>query len=195
MRFKSVGFAITLVLVFAGAWAASAIPWTESAVEIAALEQPTLARYDSATMFFEGALTDTASALLGDGEFVLVVLQKPDVLACEDIGRQLREVAFGRRLPMKVAVDESSVAAVSRFLRRERLDAVIVPIAPEQIVETFSALPTPSVLLVTNRRIAAGVAHPARFANARVRSFHEELGRVTTGEEIGFRKPSQEHGS
>lgn len=141
---------------------------------------PSAVAYDSATVVVGGTLTapvrSALSSALDAAPPVLVVLGSGDVRNCEDLGRQLRDVQALAGGPVFVATDSLGVVEVRAFARRERLRVQVIPIAPQAIVEDFPALPTPAVLVGRgDGRTAVGIAHPRRIANARVRSFAEEL--------------------
>jgi hypothetical protein len=156
-----------------------------------AMAAPTGAQYDSATRVIHGVLTtlaaDAVRPAMRSALGVLVVLRAADVRTCEDLGRQLRELqSRSPGMPMVAVAD--TVDLLGAFVRRERLRASVVQLAAAAVVEGVSALPTPAVLVMdeTGGRVA-GVAHPRRFANARVRSFADELAEHVGRADTSFR--------
>jgi hypothetical protein len=142
---------------------------------------PSAEDYDAATQVVNGNLSGSIRTALasqpGPQAPLLTVIVADDILNCEDLGRQLRELqnrASGVRLV--VITDSGSAAPVGAFIRRERVRGRLVTVAPGEVLDDFPALPTPAVLLVSSDgRSAAGIAHPRRFPNARLRSFAAEL--------------------
>jgi hypothetical protein len=114
----------------------------------------------------------------GTSPLVLVVLRGPDRLSCEDLGRQLRELEHRNRTTTFLIMTDSA-DGIGSFARRERLRWPVIALPPNDVVEGYPALPTPAVLAVEEGRMqVAGVAHPERVPNARVRSFADELADV-----------------
>jgi hypothetical protein len=142
---------------------------------------PAAAQYDSATLAIQDALTPAAAeALRPDmpaGVGLLVVLRDADVRACEDLGRQLRELQTRiGRMPMVAVTPTESVEVLRAFLRRERVRAAVRPGDPGLLLQSTPGLPTPAVFMVREQGgIVRGISHPRRFSNARVRSFADEL--------------------
>lgn len=142
------------------------------------------AAYDRATVRFAGRLGPgvmEAVRPLGWQSTVLVVLRGDDVRACEDLGRQLRELrravpdADGRG--MAVLVDPAGEADLRLFLARERLPRVrVVTADPAGLLADGTAVATPAALVADgDGRVRAGVSHSTRFKNVRSRSFAQEL--------------------
>jgi hypothetical protein len=147
-----------------------------------AVRPPTPAQYDSATVMIRGSLSAPAreriAAASGARRVALLVVRGPDSGKCEDLGRQLRELQRSApELPLLIATDSASVEQVTTFARRERLRVrAVLPVAPSAVVEGRVSLPSPTVLLVPAAGgDVAGVGHPLRFSNTRVRSFAAEL--------------------
>ncbi|HEX2202648.1 MAG TPA: hypothetical protein VHG91_05105 [Longimicrobium sp.] len=152
------------------------------------LSSPTTAEYDASTIAVDGELSPAARADLAphtrDGRALVVVLRGRDRLTCEDLGRQLREAKqqAGDSHPIIVMTDSADVDAYRGFLRRERVRAPIVPFAPDALLPAEGPLPTPAVLVThDSARSAAGVAHPRRFPNVRLRSFADEVSPLLRG--------------
>ncbi|HEX8319648.1 hypothetical protein [Longimicrobium sp.] len=143
---------------------------------------PTAAGLDSATIAVQGALTTGAAsataASMPRGMGLLVVLRRADILTCEDLGRQLRELeSRGGGLPLVVMADTGAAEELRAFVRRERVKAAVVEVETRQVLNDTPALFTPAVLVVRDGGArVAGIVHPKRFSNARVRSFADELG-------------------
>ncbi len=143
--------------------------------------EPTAQDYAAATLVVNGNLSSLVRAELtsepGPNAPLLTVILAEDILNCEDLGRQLRELqnrASGHRLV--VVTDSGSAAPVGAFIRREGVRARLMTAEPGEVLEDFPSLPTPAVLLVRPDGLtAAGIAHPRRFPNARLRSFAEEM--------------------
>jgi hypothetical protein len=107
-----------------------------------------------------------------------VLLDSADIRVCEDLGRQLREL-YNRAgaLPLIVVADSAAVVAVRIFARRERLHpSGFVLIGANDLIDGAARVPTPAALVLDLEGAAvAGVGHPRRFRNIRVRSFADEL--------------------
>jgi hypothetical protein len=140
---------------------------------------PTAAEYDSATVVVAGTLSDAVRASLtaadAHGRAFVVVLGPDDVRQCEDLGRQLRDVQDLAGAPLLVVSEPGTEEDVRVFLRRERLRGTAVPLRAAAVLEETTELATPAVLVAAWGSSVTGIAHPRRFANARVRSFAEEL--------------------
>lgn len=109
---------------------------------------------------------------------ILVLLDSADIRACEDLGRQLRQLRnrAGPEMRVIVGTDSSALRGVRTFARRERLRAAgFVALAAREVIAGQADLPTPAVLIVRGNQVVAGVSHPRRFQNVRVRSFADEL--------------------
>lgn len=139
--------------------------------------------YDAALVRFDGRLSATVAprvAALGAEDLVLVVLRRPDLITCEDLGRQLRELqrATGSGRSFAIMIDAAGAEPLRRFLRSERIRDVPVLVGdPKDYVADRLSPATPAALLVDGTgRITRGISHPLRFANTRSRSFAQELG-------------------
>jgi hypothetical protein len=151
------------------------------------------AALDSATVSVRGQLTTASMArlapVLGDESAVLVVLDSADVRVCEDLGRQLRVLhrRIGAALPLVVVTAPGALAGIRTFARREHLaPAAFVGIRSAELMVGNSGLPTPAaVVLRGGGSTVAGVAHPRRFRNVRIRSFADELSADLPGEPGG----------
>lgn len=141
--------------------------------------------YDAAMRRFTGQVTPQVQAVVGTlkmRHIVLAVVTAADLAACEDLGRQLRELR--RAVPdepgwgMAVLVDGAERTEVERFLRHERVSRVTVLEGdPHALLAGAEHPGTPAALVVdADGRIHAGVAHPLRVRNTRSRSFAQELG-------------------
>lgn len=182
---RAAGAAALLAGAFAAGWAAfrvgSASPPSAPPVSSSFRGDPPR-DYEAATRPVRGALTSQARERLREAvpgpDAILVILRSRDCLVCEDLGRQLRELRrrAPERIPLIVSTETSGADVVRGFLRRERLRALVLGIAPAEVVEGDRALPTPAVLVLREGGASvAGVAHPWRFANTRLRSFAQEL--------------------
>jgi hypothetical protein len=145
-------------------------------------QEHTPAAYDAATIRFTGRLgaggVDAAQALPGPSA-VLVAVRGSDLVNCEDLGRQLRELS--RAVPegwgMGILVDAPGQEALAKFLTRERIRGVPVFVAdPAALLADGSKVATPAALVAGRDGVVrAGVSHPSRFRNVRSRSFAQEL--------------------
>ena len=125
-------------------------------------------------------------ALGSETPVILVLVRGSDCFTCEDLGRQLRELARaappGYRL---VAVtDAEDRHRTEQFLMRERIRvAFLLGVDSFTIFQSEEAeLPTPAVVIgSTPIGMLTGVAHPNRVPNYRPKSFAEELGLSTSG--------------
>lgn len=141
--------------------------------------------FDAGTARFAGRLSPPAvreMERLGLGArdtALVVVLTEEDVLKCEDLGRQLREVrrAYGPDRPIMVWGDSAGTEMLAAFLRRERIPrAVVGAVAPGAVLSDGEVVWTPAAILVTrDGRIVEGVSHTLRAPNVRLRSFAQEL--------------------
>jgi hypothetical protein len=144
---------------------------------------PSTAALDSATVRLQGELTHAARAKLTQATAgtpaILVLLDSADIRVCEDLGRQLRELRnrAGPSLPLIVVTDSAAVVPIGTFARRERLrPARIVVLRAGNLIVGTPRVPTPAALVLDRAGNAvAGVGHPRRFSNVRVRSFADEL--------------------
>jgi len=144
---------------------------------------PTAAALDSATLRLRGELTTSARVQLkritGDRAVILVLLDSADIRVCEDLGRQLRELRnrVGSTFPLVIVADSEALVQVRAFARRERLrPAGLAALDPGNVIDGATGVPTPAALVVhRGSAAAAGVSHPRRFPNVRVRSFADEL--------------------
>ena len=172
---------VGLLVAAGGGWAASRVAEPMIRPRTGEPAGPTPAQYRAATVTVRGSLGAEAYARLrteADSAALLVVLHAEDLRACEDLGRQLREVrAAFPAFPLIAVTEPASISEVQRFLRRERLPASVAGLRPELLVAGHPDLATPAVL----RREGGGVvgtSHPLRFQNVRVRSFAAELGEL-----------------
>ena len=141
--------------------------------------------YDAAMKRFTGRVTPQVQAAvrtLRQPHTVLAVVTAADLLTCEDLGRQLRELR--RSVPdepgwgMAVLVDAAGRPELERFLRRERVPRVAVLEGdPGALLAGAEHPGTPAAMVVDGEGgIHAGVSHPLRVRNTRSRSFAQELG-------------------
>jgi|tagenome__1003787_1003787.scaffolds.fasta_scaffold20988087_8 hypothetical protein len=138
---------------------------------------------DSATMPLQGQLTPVARSELReatkDEAAILVLLDSADIRVCEDLGRQLRELRnrAGSTFPLVIVVDSAALVPIATFVRRERLrPASLMALGTGNVIAGVARVPTPAALVIPRGGGAvAGVGHPRRFANVRVRSFADEL--------------------
>jgi hypothetical protein len=150
----------------------------------AAAETHNEAAYDRATVRFTGRLGPEVLAETRGLSFqstVLVVLRGPDVAACEDLGRQLRELSRaaadrpGRGIA--ILIDPAGEAGLRRFLARERIPGMpLIVTDPARLLADGRKVATPAALVADGSgRIWAGVSHTSRFKGVRGRSFSQEL--------------------
>ncbi|HET7232903.1 MAG TPA: hypothetical protein VFJ16_23040 [Longimicrobium sp.] len=134
----------------------------------------------SSTVSLHGTLTSRAyahaEAVSRGADAIVIVLRDRDRRACEDLGRQLRELQreAGPRMLAMVTTDSAASEMYVRYLRREHVRATVVVLSPDSVLEGYPGLPTPAVL-VRHGTSANGVAHPVRFPNLRLISFAAEL--------------------
>jgi len=137
----------------------------------------------SATIPLQGELTANARAALVEstrgGAAILVLLDSVDIRVCEDLGRQLRELRYraGPTLPLIIGTDSAALAPIRAFARRERLrPSAFASLDAREVIEGMARLPTPAALVIYRGSAeVAGISHPLRFPNVRVRSFADEL--------------------
>jgi hypothetical protein len=133
-------------------------------------------------------LTTTARSKLptrtADTAEILVLLDSADIRACEDLGRQLRELRnrAGPAMSLVVLADSAAMMGIRTFARRERLRATgFVALGSRDVMTGEAHVPTPAVLVVRGSEVIAGVSHPRRFSNVRIRSFADELSAYLPG--------------
>ncbi len=146
---------------------------------------PTETTYDSSMAYLHGDLSAAASRLLAphpadtDRGRVVALLRAADWRACEDLGRQLRELQ--RHLApdsvLLVWTEPDDVPLVEYRLKRERIEAaVFAGPALDSVFSTSRRLPTPAVIVVSGDGARAhGITHTRRIPGVRTRSFAEEL--------------------
>jgi hypothetical protein len=141
--------------------------------------------YDAAMRRFGGRVSPHVQAAVGTlrkPHTVLVAITAADLMTCEDLGRQLRELR--RAVPdepgwgMAVLIDDAGRPELERFLRREHVSRVTVLGGGTGALLAGAEHPgTPAALVLdSGGRIHAGVSHPLRVRNTRSRSFAQELG-------------------
>ncbi len=174
-------------LLMAGGWTAAravrlALPQPAAPRPPARTAEAMEALYDSGTAVVSGTLAPEAAAAVaaraGGGPALLVLLRAGDVVRCEDLGRQLRELrrAAGAGVPLVVWSDTADAAEVGAFLRREKLrDASVVGGSLGRVFARGGSAATPAVLVADGGGAVRGVAHPRRFTNLRLRSFAAEM--------------------
>lgn len=120
-------------------------------------------------------------ALGSETPVVLVLVRGADCFTCEDLGRQMRELARvappGYRLV--ALTDAVERHRTEQFLMRERIQvALLLGVGSFTIFESAEAeLPTPAVVMGSQLGgVLTGVAHPNRVPNYRAKSFADELG-------------------
>jgi len=116
-----------------------------------------------------------------DHELIALLLRRSDWATCEDIGRQLRELAraaanHGMRLVVIAHTPDS--LAIATWLRREGLQAShMVHADLDRAVTSEGVVATPAAMRVApTGAIRLGVSHVERVSNHRRSSFVEELG-------------------
>jgi hypothetical protein len=146
---------------------------------------PTAATYDSSMAFLHGDLSAAASRLVAprpagaERERVVALLRAADWRACEDLGRQLRELQ--RHLApdsvLHVWTEPGDVPLMEHRLNRERITAAVsAGPALDSVFSTGRRLPTPAVIVVSGDGARAdGITHTRRIPGVRARSFAEEL--------------------
>jgi len=175
-----------LMLVMAAGWAGSGIVTRGTDTDGPTRRRataPSPAALDSATTSLRGQLTTSVrmrlGGITGDGAAILVLLDSADIRVCEDLGRQLRElrIRVGSAFPLVVVADSAASVSVRAFARRERLrPAGMAVLDPDSVFEGATRISTPAALVVERgSSAAAGVSHPRRFQNVRVRSFADEM--------------------
>jgi hypothetical protein len=150
--------------------------------------------YDAATARFVGTLALSVTAARGAARpdsLVLVAVRGIDLRTCEDLGRQLRELAravpAGPRWEFAIMVDPGGEPALRTFLARQRLGGSRVIVADPGLLLREGRSPATPAALIADRagRIAAGISHPSRVTNVRERSFAQELGLIGPPRAVG----------
>lgn len=109
---------------------------------------------------------------------VIVFVRQDEVYTCEDLGRQLRELArrLGRGSPLVVWTEPESAARVTAYLKQEKVrHHLIVSPRLERLFARGSLPATPSAVIVGAEGWMRGVAHPLPAANVRTVSFADEM--------------------
>lgn len=147
--------------------------------DVAAQALPSAEAYDSATVYVrEKLLPSVRQVVENTNSTWIVVLRGKDLLVCEDLGRQLREmrVAGGGARTILVWTDHESVPAVRAFLKREHLRSFLLrSMDVEDLFESRTRPVTPAMLVLQPDDSVVGISHPKRFPNVRLRSFAQEL--------------------
>lgn len=139
--------------------------------------------YDAALMRFTGQLSRGATREIGrvDGGDTLLALliTSEDVVTCEDLGRQIRDLrrAYGLRRPIAVWTDSTRLDVIRTFLHRERIaNTVVGPVPPTAVLADGKRIPSPAALLATrDGKVIEGISHTLRAPNVRLRSFAQEF--------------------
>ncbi|MEW5926277.1 MAG: hypothetical protein AB1941_02205 [Gemmatimonadota bacterium] len=176
-------YSLLLVASFACSWAVAALATGSTArpepEDAAAGALPSDAAYDSATTFVRERLSGPVHrSVEGMATAWIVVLRGRDLLVCEDLGRQLRELraADGGARNVLVWTDHEDLPAVRAFLKRENLRSLqLRSVQVENLFESRTKPATPAVLLLQRNDSVLGIAHTRRFPNVRLRSFAQEL--------------------
>jgi hypothetical protein len=148
-----------------------------------------IAQVESASVAVSGMLTPAARQTIragdDDGQYLVIVLRARDRRKCEDLGRQLRETlreADGGFRAVLVTEDSAAEGYLA-FARREHLKATVVSFPLDSLMQDRPRPPTPAVLVeVDANGLVEGIAHPARFANVRTRSFAAEMHALLTSD-------------
>jgi hypothetical protein len=126
-----------------------------------------------------GTTTPVSSWGLGPPTAVVVALRASDIDSCEDLGRQLRELArhMHPRATLVISVLESESSLIARFVRIERIPAARISVTKQPMTSrTGEPLSTPAALVFDGSgRLLAGVGHSTVVVGARVKSFAYEL--------------------
>ncbi|MDZ7779498.1 MAG: hypothetical protein U5R14_06090 [Gemmatimonadota bacterium] len=126
---------------------------------------------------FSGQLPDALPAREASEQVVLIV-SGVDVLSCEDLGRQVRDLIRTQVEPAGLELtvwryDDAS-GDVERFIREERLRVGDVqPVNPEKVLGTTPT--TPAVVMLDGAGRYAGVSYLNRTSLVRTTSFVDLL--------------------
>lgn len=189
-----IGGAARVAAVFAAAFAVTAFATRvviarRGAAPPPALKQVESFNFDAGMRRFAGPLSAAAAAALAaparDTALVMVIRGR-DIVTCEDLGRQIRELhrAWGAEKTLVVLAD--TTAGVEAFLRAEHMARMVVrPLAPAAVMAGGGDVATPAALVVSGGEVLEGVSHTLRAPNARLRSFAQELAFLRRGEGHG----------
>jgi hypothetical protein len=172
-----------LGVVMAGGWLAARHFSAAEARPATPPGPPTAAAFDAATVQVRGSLTAAARRRLASAVnprgAVLVILDSMDVRVCEDLGRQLRvlHARTGAILPLVVTAPPPALPTIRAFVHGEHLrPAALIDLPMEELFAGHVNVPTPAAVVIhAGDWSFAGVAHPRRFRNLRMRSFADEL--------------------
>lgn len=135
-----------------------------------------------AAVAVEGRLTAGAAEAVrraaGGPYALLLVLDRRDLLSCEDVGRQLRALqrTTGRDLPLLLASRPEDASDLVVAIRREKVRiAAIVPVSSTRVLENHRPIQAPALLVVLPSGAARGITHPVRSPNVRTLSWAEEI--------------------
>ena len=139
---------------------------------------------DAMSVYFTGVVKHPQLLQLartGKGRLVVVGLGKNEVITCEDLGLQLRQLqrVMNPNDHFVIATDSAGMGAVRRFLQDERVTADVVAIGRLQD-EAFQFDGRPpglpfAALIGRDGHVRQGVAHSRRVSGVRPRSFVAEL--------------------
>ena len=114
---------------------------------------------------------------------VVAAVHARDCLTCEDLGRQLRELAgaVGGETRLVLAVPAGDTARVKEFVRSERIRNVQLAAYTAPLRLNGIDVPTPAAFVLgRDGRVRRGISHPERERNVRPVSFAQELGYLST---------------
>jgi hypothetical protein len=141
------------------------------------------------TISLSGSLSDSLTREFGrflrEDSVLVIAVSARDCFTCEDLGRQIRELAsvVNGRMPIVVVMPEADGKRVIEFVQAERIRNVdLRPYRSSLKTDDGVVVPTPAAFILDRRGgILRGVAHLDRQSNVRKRSFAHELGFLPMG--------------
>lgn len=115
----------------------------------------------------------------GSDSAVVAAVHARDVKTCEDLGRQLRQLAgaVGGGARLVIAIPASDSVRVKEFILVERIRNVDLAVFTVPLRMNGIDVPTPAAFVLgRDGRVRRGIAHVQREPNVRTVSFAQELG-------------------
>jgi hypothetical protein len=119
----------------------------------------------------------------GSDSAVVVAVHARDVRTCEDLGRQIRQLAsaVGSTTRLVIAIPADDSVRLLEFVRVERIRNVELAVITVPLKMNGIDVPTPAAFVLgRDGQVRRGIAHVQRERNVRTVSFAQELGYLST---------------